>query len=97
MIFWVYNAVLVSFVTVNHFKLPVQSLEDVLDTPGIRIILESGTALESYFSTATETSNYIAKQIWDQRIKGFEKELLIDTEEVNFSYNYIFNGNKVSL
>ena len=64
--YWSYNAILVSLVTVEKFTFPIQSLEDLAANPAYKLYMEGGTAYVDYFKLATEESNKVAKQIWDQ-------------------------------
>lgn len=50
--FWSYNAGLVSQLSVEIVSNPIESLEDVLDKPEYKLIVEDGTAYLDYFREA---------------------------------------------
>ena len=79
--FYVYNAGLVSFLTVTKFTSPINGLSDILTLSGYQLIITSGTADVSYFSEATDENNPIAKQIWDTKMANHPEAFVKDTKE----------------
>ncbi len=94
--FWTYNAGLVSFLTVEIFKPPINSLEDLLKQDNYQIMVVGSTSHEGYFKDTSKAADPVAYQLWNEMIKdnpeaytantvAAEKELLNKPTKVYFS------------
>ena len=68
--YWSYNAILVSLLTVDFYTLPIQNLHDLAVNSQYQILVDKGTAFAQYFEKATPSLNAEAKIIFDDRIAG---------------------------
>ena len=83
LVYWSYNAILVSLLTVDSFILPIGSLEEYLLKSGdYQIASVKGTAVEQYFSEATPTTNPIAYEIFEKSMKDNPKASLSNSASV---------------
>ena len=71
-VFWSYNAVLVSLLTVSSSKLPINSLDDLYKQVdnGYTLMLMTGTAAYNYFDKARLDTNPDAWKIYQVYLKG---------------------------
>ena len=51
-VYWSYNAGLVSLLTVEKLDFPIQNLRDILNRTDYYLLIEDGTSYYSYFSDA---------------------------------------------
>ena len=54
-VYWSYNAVLVSLLAIDNFALPVKSLGDLLIKTNYHLIVPKDTSYEAYFTDATKS------------------------------------------
>ena len=52
LVFWSYNAGLVSLLTVDNIQFPVKSMKDLAEKSQYNLIIQKGTAYEDYFKNA---------------------------------------------
>ena len=82
LVYWAYNAGLVSLLTVEHFNLPVRSLNDIVANPSYKVVLQSGTAYVNYFKLATAKTNPNAAIIWTRIQNEEEQSLFLDPKTI---------------
>lgn len=75
-VFWGYNAGLVSMLTVDHIVFPIKTMEDLAGSSKYKLILEEGTAYVDFFESAPKNSSRY--EIWS---KLDEKTQLINTSK----------------
>lgn len=68
LIFAHYNALLTSFLTVNNVQMPIESLDDLLHHPSLKLSINKDTALELIMSSSPNTS--ILGKLFDKKVKG---------------------------
>ena len=78
LVFWAYNAVLISLLTVAKNDLPINSLADLAASPSYSMILLAGTYYVDYFKLAAQGSD--AATIW-QRMQEDETLGIFNTRE----------------
>ena len=64
LIFWSYNAGLVSILAVEIFTLPIRSIEELADKSQYRVLLQDGTANVDYFRRANPERHPLEAKIW---------------------------------
>ena len=75
-VYWSYNAFLVSILAVESYALPIQSLEDLLIKRDYQLMTNIPTALGHYFSQASQKGNPTAYKIYTETMKDNRSKLL---------------------
>lgn len=75
MVYWCFNAILVSFLTVNLLVLPINSLPELAAKSSYQLLLLKGDAFADFFSDST---NDVVRKIFDADIKGSPDAFLTD-------------------
>ena len=79
--YMVWDAGLTSTLTVKSFELPINSIEGLLGQSRFQIVVQEGTASESYFSDAAQSDTHsVAKELWQTSIENNEKALVRSTD-----------------
>ena len=71
MIFWQWEAMLISYLATKTISLPFKDITDLVSNTQFRIILLPGTSLEDHFKTSTDP---IWQTAWTDRVKPHLKE-----------------------
>ena len=91
LIFWSYNAGLVSLLTVDNIQFPIKTMKDLAEKSTYNLIIQKGTAYEDFFRNSPRDS--IEGQIWarvDQKrqmkhdIYEIQKTVLANDQDVYF-------------
>jgi hypothetical protein len=94
--FYVYTAGLISYLMIQHYDIPIDTLDDLFEKPSFRLLLLEGSAQEDYLRHSTNP-NY--KTIWKttkeqngliSSYKEGEMQLMEDEEKVYFGYSPYF-------
>ena len=64
--YYVYNAGLISFLMVNNINHPIQTIEDLIDDPEYKLVLERSTSEEMYFKSS---SSIRYRNLWEKSRK----------------------------
>eukprot|EP00094_Tigriopus_californicus_P013526 TCALIF_13084-PA protein Name:"Similar to GRIA2 Glutamate receptor 2 (Homo sapiens)" AED:0.21 eAED:0.25 QI:0/-1/0/1/-1/1/1/0/474 len=79
LIFAHYNALLTSFLTVNNVEMPIQSLDDLLHHPSLKLSVNKDTALEQIMGSAPESS--ILRRLFEKKVTGHEFGSIVTYDE----------------
>ena len=82
LLFWRYNAVLVSQLSVQISSYPISSMKDLVGNSDYKLIVEDGSASGDYFQQATLESNPVSHALWHSHFKDTTKYFVPDLSEV---------------
>ncbi|TRY78616.1 hypothetical protein TCAL_12146, partial [Tigriopus californicus] len=60
LVYWSYNAILVSLLAIDKYNIPIKSLEDLLTNGRFRPMVLKDTAYSAYFTDSSHTQNKVA-------------------------------------
>ncbi len=78
MIYWSFNAILVSLLTVDLFVLPVNDFEELLQKPNYKLVLIQGDAFAQFFSMANTPT---IEDVYDEQIRGNADAFIMDNKK----------------
>ena len=93
MMYYSYNAILISSLMVQDYVIPIKTLENLLDHPSYKLLIVAGTSAETFLKNHTDEW---AQKVWDKvvseegnisSLKGVEGKLLYDQYKVLW-YSY---------
>lgn len=97
LVFWAYNAGLVSLLTAETFVYPIKSMKDLAEKSNYKLLLQGGTAYVDYFRSASEVSD--RGIVWKRM--DFQDQVLKSTKDIEARLlkdsNYVFFGPEVNV
>ena len=82
MIFWHWEAMLISYLATRVISLPFKTIPELLTNTQIRILLTPGTSFEDSFKTATDPNWQAA---WTDRVQPYLDEIGFDMDRNHIS------------
>ena len=81
-LYWSFNAGLVSQLSVQVTSYPIKSLDDLVTNTDYKLIIEGGSAYVDYFQQATPESNRVSFELWQKHFKGTDKYFIGNLKDV---------------